>query len=135
MEAQNLFANSRVNIRAERKRHLGAVIGSTKHRGEYVKDLVKDRENQLTILSTIAETQQQAAYSAFASGFKLNYFLRTIPNTRHILLPLERTIRNKFIQAVADATYAVTRMYLCVYVCILSFCFGLRVALQNLQSN
>ena len=101
MEAQNLFANSRVNIRAEGKRHLGAVIGNTKHRGEYVKDLVKDWENQLTILSTIAETQQQAAYSAFASGFKLNYFLRTIPNTRHILLPLERTIRNKFIQAVA----------------------------------
>ena len=29
MEAQNLFANSRVDITAEGKRHLGAVIGST----------------------------------------------------------------------------------------------------------
>ena len=56
MEAQNLFANSRVNITAEGKRHLVAVIGSTEYRDEYVKDLVKDWDNQLTIFSTIAET-------------------------------------------------------------------------------
>ena len=46
---QNLFANSRVNIIAEGKRHLGAVIGSTEYRNEYVKHLVKDWDNQLTI--------------------------------------------------------------------------------------
>ena len=53
-------------------------------------------------MSTITEAQPQATYLAFASGFKskLNYFLRTIPNTRHLLLPLERTIRNNFISAV-----------------------------------
>ena len=98
MEAQNLSANSRMNITAEGKRHLGAVIKSTEYRDEYVKNLVKDLENQLTILSTIAETQQQAAYLAFVSGFKskLNYFLRTIANIRHLLLPLG----NKFIPAV-----------------------------------
>ena len=82
MEAQNSFANSRVTITAEGKRHLGAVIGSTEYRDEYVKDLVKDWDNQLTILSTIAETQLQAAYLAFVNEFesKLNYFLRAIPN-------------------------------------------------------
>ena len=37
---------------------------------EYVKDLVKDWDKQLTILSTIAETQPQTAYLAFASGLK-----------------------------------------------------------------
>ena len=37
MEAQNLFANSRVNITVEGKRHLGAVIGNTEYRDEYVK--------------------------------------------------------------------------------------------------
>ena len=31
MAAQNLFANSRVNITAEGKTHLGAVIGSIEH--------------------------------------------------------------------------------------------------------
>ena len=40
MEAQNVFAISRVNITAEGKRHLGAVIGTTEYHDEYVKDLV-----------------------------------------------------------------------------------------------
>ena len=102
MEAQNLFVNSSVNITAEGKKHLGAVICSTEYRHEYVKDLVKDWDIQRTILSTTAEAQPQAAYLAFVSGFKgkLNYFPRTIPNIRHLLLPLERTIRNKFIPAI-----------------------------------
>ena len=94
MNAQNLFANSRVKSRLKKNTHLGAIIGSTEYRDQYVKDLVNDWDNQLTILSTIAETQLQAAYLAFATGFKskLKYFLRTIPNIRHLLLPLERTI-------------------------------------------
>ena len=61
MEAQILFANSRVIIiiTAEGKTHFGAVIGSMEYRDsdEYMKDLVKDWDNQLTILSTIAEIQ------------------------------------------------------------------------------
>ena len=69
MEAQNLFANSRVNITAEGKRDLGAVIGSKEYCDEYVNDLGKYRDNQLIILSTIAKTQPQAACLAFASGF------------------------------------------------------------------
>ena len=102
MEAQNVFVNSRVSITAEGKRHLSKVIESTEYHYKYVKDLVQDWDSQLTILSTIAETQPQAAYLAFASGFKskLNYFLKTVPNIRHLLLPLEKTIRNKFIPAV-----------------------------------
>ena len=60
-EAQNVFANSRVNSAAEEKRHLGAVIGSTEYCDQYKKDLVKDWNNQLTTLGTIAETQKQAA--------------------------------------------------------------------------
>ena len=72
IEAQNLFANSKLNITAEGKRHLAAVIGSTEYCDEYVKDLTKDWDNQLTILSTIAETQLQAAYLAFVSRFKSN---------------------------------------------------------------
>ena len=61
MEAQNLFANSRVNITAEGKRHLGAVIGTMEYRNKYVEDLAKDWNNEIMILSTIAETQFQAA--------------------------------------------------------------------------
>ena len=102
MEAPNLFANLRVNITAEGKIHLGAVIRSTEYRDKYVEDLVKVWNNQLTILSTIAKTQPQAAYLAFANRFKSKILLlRTIPNIRHLLLPVERTVRNKFIPAVA----------------------------------
>ena len=71
MKTQNLFANSRLNITAEGKRHLGAVIRSTECCDEYVKSLVKDWDNQLTILSTIAEIQPQAVYLAFVSGFNV----------------------------------------------------------------
>ena len=55
MEAQNLVFNLRVNITAEEKIHLGAVIGSTEHRDKYVKDLVNVWNKQPTILSTIAK--------------------------------------------------------------------------------
>ena len=101
MEAQNLFPNLRVNITAEGKRHLGVVIGSTEYRDKYVKNLVEDWDNQLTILSAIAKTQLQAAYLVFASEFKSKlYFRRTIPNICHLLLRVKRTIRSKFIPAV-----------------------------------
>ena len=42
VEAQNVFANSRVNITAKGKKHLGAVFGSMEYHKEYVKVLVKD---------------------------------------------------------------------------------------------
>ena len=105
METQNAFSNSRVNITVAGKRNFGASIGGTEYRDEYVKDLVKDWDNQFTILSAIAETHLQVAYLGIASKFKskLNYFLRTIPNISLLLLPLERTIRNKFIQAVTGS--------------------------------
>ena len=44
-------------------------FGSTEYRDIYLKDLVKDWDNQLTILSTILEKQPQAAYLAFVSRF------------------------------------------------------------------
>ena len=51
---------------------------------------------------SIAESQPQAAYLAFVSGFEsnLNYFMRTIPVISQFLYPLEETFRNKFIPAI-----------------------------------
>ena len=89
-----------MNITAEEKINLGVVVGSAEYRDKYVKDLVKVWDNQLSILSTIAKTQPQAAYLASASGFNsILYFMRTIPNIHHSLLFAERAIRNKFIPA------------------------------------
>ena len=52
----------------------------------------------------MAETQPQAAYVAFVSGFrcKLNYFMRTIPEISHHLVLFEETLRNRFIPAITS---------------------------------
>ena len=67
-----------------------------------MKDLVNDWNNQLVLLSSIAESQRQTAYSAFVSHFKskLSYFMGTIPGISQFLYPLEETVRNKFIPAI-----------------------------------
>ena len=72
------------------------------YKREYVDDLVKDWNSQLHMLSTVAESEPQAAYSAFVSGFtnKLSYFMRTIPDISNLLIPIEDTIRNRFIPAI-----------------------------------
>ena len=77
---------------------MGAVVQSEIYKREYVDDLVKDWNSQLRILSTIAESQPQAAYSAFVSGFrnKLSYFMRTIPDISNLLIAIEDTIQNRF---------------------------------------
>ena len=101
-EARNVFNDSNVNITIEEKRHLGAVIGSNKYREEYMKDLVNDWNNQLVLLSSIAESQPQTVYSAFVSDFKskLSYFMGAIPGISQFLYPLEETVRKKFIPAI-----------------------------------
>ena len=69
-----------------------------------MKDLAKDW-NQHVLLSSIAESHPQAAYSAFVSGFKskLNYFIRTILGISQFLYPFDETVRNKFVPAVTGA--------------------------------
>ena len=71
------------------------------YKREYVDDLVKDWNSQL-LMSTVAESQPQAAYSPFVSGFKnkLSCFMRTIPDISNLLIPIEDTIRNWFITAI-----------------------------------
>ena len=80
-EARNVFNDSNVNITIEGKIHLCPVIGSNEYREEYVKDLLNDWNNQIILLSSITESQPQAAYSAFVSVLKskLNCFMRSIP--------------------------------------------------------
>ena len=59
-------------------------------------------KNKLEILSKIAEIQPQAAYSAYMLGFKhkFTFFLRTVPDTADYLLPIEETLRSRFIPAI-----------------------------------
>ena len=65
---------------SEGEQHLGAVICSEAFTFSYTKLLVDDWIKQLKLLSIIAESEPQSAYSAFIGGFKwkLPYFFHTL---------------------------------------------------------
>ena len=67
-----------------------------------MKDLVNDWNNQLVLLSPIAEIEPPRGYLAFVSGFKsnLNYFMGTIPGISQFLDPLEDIVKNKFLPVI-----------------------------------
>ena len=49
----------------------------------------------------IAEIEPQSAYAAFLFGFrsKITYFMSAIPDLNNLLVPIEETIRSRFIPA------------------------------------
>ena len=71
-------------------RHLGSVIANYLYKEKDVSELVTNLNNQLQLMSKIAETKPQSAYAAFVSGFKskLTYFILTILDISELLLPL-----------------------------------------------
>ena len=64
------------------------VVGSDTYKVQYVEDLVNDWNTQLKLLSTMAETQTQAAYLEFVSEIS------------HQLVSLEETLCNRIIPAI-----------------------------------
>ena len=78
---------------------MGAIVGSEIYKREYVDDLVKDWNSQLCILQTIAESRKPAPTSIFDIR-ELSNSMRTIPNISNLLIPLEGTIRNRFIPTI-----------------------------------
>ena len=54
-----------MKITRKRKKHLGAAIGHTNFREEFVTALVKEWAAEIEDLSAIASFEQQAAYTAF----------------------------------------------------------------------
>ena len=100
--ANVVFGNTKVNLTSEGTRHLGAPIGNHINKEKHVSELVTSLNDQLQLLSKIAETKPQAAYAAFGSGFKskLTYFICTIPDISELLLPLEHITRQKLIPAI-----------------------------------
>ena len=81
-KAVDVFMGSKVKVTSERNQHLGAVIVSEAFKASYTKSLVDDWIKQLKLLSIIAESEPQSAYSPFVGGFrgKFTYFMRTIPS-------------------------------------------------------
>ena len=97
-EAKTIFGK-KVNITADGKRHLGAVIGSEKYKKEYCEGVVDNWVKEIKMLCDIADTQPQAAFAAYTKGYqhKFNYFLRTIENFEQFLTPVDQLLNEKFI--------------------------------------
>lgn len=104
--ATDVFKGTGINITAEGRRHLGAALGERSFVGSYVKAKVSEWVQELDVLTTIAKTHPQAAYSALTHGFmsKCSYLIRTIPDISDLLLPLEDAIRQQLLPAITGRT-------------------------------
>ena len=105
--AEKMFAvSSNIKITTEGARHLDAVLGNISFKEEYLQNKVQWWKNQLEILSKIAEIQPQPAYSAHMSKYvfffkhKFTFFLRTVPDIADHILPIEETLRSRFVPAI-----------------------------------
>ena len=97
------FGDTHIKSTSDGKPHLGAALGTTPSFTElFVKCKVEQWSEELLLLSSIAETNPQAAYAAFTHGLanKWTYLSRTMENIGPLLQPLDDIIRTKFIAAI-----------------------------------
>ena len=64
-KAKSVFKNSDIQIATHGKRHLGAAIGKDSYKDKYMNENVDTWLAELNLLSKIAKTGPQAAYSCF----------------------------------------------------------------------
>ena len=83
-EASNVFARSDVNVILDGRPYLGAVIGSNDYVEEYINSKVRAWSSSINILSGIAKSQPQAAFSALTHGLlsKWTYISCVVPNIK-----------------------------------------------------
>ena len=110
-DCKELFSSSPINITVEGKRHLGAAIGSSSFKNEYMDNKVEKWVTNIKALTDIAKTQPHAAYAAFIHGeqHKYTYFLRTIANISENLEPLDDVIDNVFLPALFGCEITVNK--------------------------
>ena len=97
-----VFKDTAIKIATEGQRHLGAVIGSSKYKREYVQNKIDELINKIKVLSMIAKTEPQAAYSSFITAFKHkpSYIMKTTPDISDQLNQLDEVITSEFIPAI-----------------------------------
>ena len=95
------FKDTDMNITKEKKKHLGAVVGSKSYLSEYVNKKVDGWVNEIIKLAEFATTQLQASYAVHTFGLKhqWTYYYRTQPDIQDVLKPLQDTIANIFLPA------------------------------------
>jgi len=102
-EARSVFAGTGVKITTEGKKHLGAAIGSSEYRNEFIDKQIAQWIDELTTLSKIALFAPQEAYTCFTAGYKhkFNFYMRTIPGIGDSLKAIDEVIATKLIPAIS----------------------------------
>ena len=100
--ATDTFGGSGVNVTPEGRPYLGAAIGIREYVEKYVRSKVSEWLSCVNILSDIAKSQPQAAFSALTHGLqsKWTYLSRVLPNISQLLQPLDDALRTNLIPAV-----------------------------------
>ena len=97
-QAKALFGEFNMQITSG-TRHLGAVLGSTGVKDQYIADKVHGWCEDINMLADIADSEPQAAYSAYISGIqhRWKFVQRTVPHISEAMEPLENVIRHKLL--------------------------------------
>ena len=106
-KARQIFRDTNIKVTTEGQSYLEGYIGSESGQSKYADELVSSWCDQLTVLSKIARSEPQAAYTAFVSSFihKLTYHIRTMPNIKQHLSELDDIVvfvDNVFIPAITE---------------------------------
>ena len=74
------------------------------YRDEFVTEKISTWIGEIELLSEIAKTAPQEAFTCFTAGYKhkLNFTMRTIPNIQQHLQKLDEIITTKFIPAITS---------------------------------
>ena len=78
-EATELFRDTGVMITDEETRYLGAAIGRDSFLQSYIKTKVDEWMGELKKLAVFAQTQPQAAYSAYVTGLRVDGRSSVVP--------------------------------------------------------
>ena len=97
-----VFGGTNIQISTDGKRHLGAVIKTEENKKNYISDKNSEWTKEINILTDIATTHSQEAYTSYATSYqhKLTYLLRTIPNIEDQLKKIDVVVRHKLIPAI-----------------------------------
>ena len=91
---REVFCDSDIHITGDGHCNLAGVIGSEAYEQQFLQQKVQDWISDIKKLSTIAESQPHAAYSAYCHGlsFWWNYFFRVCTSSPSLFQPLEDCI-------------------------------------------
>ena len=76
-KAIHIFQDTNFRIITQGKRHLGAALGTSQFRDEYIMEKINKCVEELHVLTEIAKIGPQPSYTCFLSGYqhKFNYYM------------------------------------------------------------